>query len=93
MIYLFVLFVVLQVVDIYLTYRVLSCSGREENKVMAFLIAKLGLLPGLIIPKSVAVLIIGYVTFYAAPDWWIYALGALCTWYVGVSAYNKKQVD
>lgn len=49
---LLIAFAILQAADIYTTWRLVSTGGRELNKRMRYFINRLGLLPGLIVPKA-----------------------------------------
>lgn len=46
-----ILFALLQVADIFTTWKVLSQGGRELNPVMAWVMGRLGVLPGLVLAK------------------------------------------
>lgn len=51
--FLFVLIVVLQAADAYLTWRILGTGGRELNPVMRLLMDRIGIMPGLLVAKVV----------------------------------------
>jgi hypothetical protein len=57
--FLFGLVVFLQVVDAYLTWRVLGAGGRELNPVPRALIGQVGLLPGRLLAKVALAVITG----------------------------------
>jgi hypothetical protein len=48
---LFILILVLQVADVYLTCRILGSGGRELNPVMRFLMDRMGVMAGLVVAK------------------------------------------
>jgi len=82
-----VVFTILQVLDVWTTHRILSAGGRELNPVMDWLFKRLGVLPGLIIVKTVVVALI-----------WFYLIShpvfvaALCIFYVAVVIHNFKSI-
>lgn len=85
-----VLLVVLQYLDGWTTYKVLSKGGRELNPVVRWFINQFGLLNGLVLVKgSLAVALIA-ATFYGTMPWWV--LGVLCVLYVVVVAHNFKEL-
>ena len=79
------IFAALQACDIALTYRILAKGGRELNPVMAWLFARIGVVPGLIVSKAV---IIGLVGQYA--PWQVTA--GLCVLYAVVVGNNLYQL-
>lgn len=84
---LFGLLTALQLADVYTTRRILIAGGKELNPMMRWLIRKLGVMPGLIIPKAF-LLILAYIVLLPYP--WV--LGALCGLYVGVLVHNAKSL-
>ena len=56
---LFVLIVVLQVADAYLTSRILGAGGHELNPVMRLLMDRMGVMPGLVVAKVALSAMIG----------------------------------
>lgn len=94
------IFTVLQIADIVTTIKVLKRPDRKEgNKIMAWLMDKIGIVPTLIIPKTLAVLILGYAAYLypGLPDTtgtWPHILsGVLICWsgfYVLVVRNNKQ---
>ena len=67
MIYLFIIFCLLQCADIYTTWKALSSNvGHEANPVMAWLFSEVGLKAGLVIAK-IAICIGIY--FFAMQEW------------------------
>jgi len=66
-IYLFILFVMLQTLDIYTTWKALSTNvGHEANPVMAWLFSEIGLKAGFVVTKIV---ICGVVYYFITQDW------------------------
>ncbi len=87
MTYLFAFFILLQVGDVYTTNECLrSRKGREGNPVMAWVFSRIGVLPGIIIPKLVIVALIGAAVALHEMPWW--ALSGLCFAYVIVIINN-----
>lgn len=60
---LFVLVILLQAADAYLTWRILRGGGRELNPVMRYLIARLGVVPGLALAKTLLAFLTGLFLF------------------------------
>ena len=55
---LFAIFIILQVLDFWTTYKCLTMNkGHEGNPIVAFGISKIGLIPALAIYKSLAVIV------------------------------------
>ena len=65
---LFLFFVLLQLGDIYTTYRILKCGGRELNPVVAKLMDKIGRLNGLLAIKTPIILLVLLTTIYGFID-------------------------
>lgn len=57
---LFIIFGLIQVVDIYTTIKVLDIGGKEYNPIMRFLIEKFGKVKALIGSKIIILAILGY---------------------------------
>jgi hypothetical protein len=90
---LFALLVVLNIADAVLTVQVLGSGGRELNPIMTWVMKRFGVVPALILVKSVA-LAAFYVAF--AVEWrgWAYAhhlTAALCGLYGLVVCNNWRQ--
>lgn len=94
------IFTVLQIADIVTTIKVLKRPDRKEgNKIMAWLMDKIGIVPALIAGKVVALIVLGYAVylFPGLPDtsgYWPHILsGVLIGWsgfYVWVVRNNKQ---
>ena len=85
--YLVAVFVLLQIADIYTTNECLRTKkGREGNPAMAWLFARIGVLPGIIIPKLIIVTLIGVAVALDEMPWW--GLAGLCVTYVAVVVNN-----
>jgi len=57
------IFTVLQILDIWTTYTVITkCNGVEQNPIMDKIISWLGLLPALIVTKIIAVCLVIYIS-------------------------------
>jgi hypothetical protein len=50
---LLVLFIILQILDVYSTYICFSKGAREVNPIVRFVIQRLGFIPGLVILKGI----------------------------------------
>ncbi len=74
----------LQVADIYTTQRILKNGGREINPVMAKLFDKFGVMPSLIVTKSLLLAAV----FYAD----ILAIQVLCAIYSCVIIFNLRSL-
>lgn len=79
---LYVWLAALQAFDAWLTRRVLAEGGREPNLVMRWVMAKVGALPGLLLPKA---LVMGAL-LYTQPQAWV--IGLLVAGYMGVCLHN-----
>jgi len=92
MIYGFVLFIVLQVLDICTTYKALSLPNiYEKNPIMRWLMAKLGILTTLISTKTLVTFLIGYLsTNY--PNGIVYLLIIIDIGYLFVIGNNLKKI-
>lgn len=81
---LLIVFCVLQVLDTYMTYKLLASGvAHEANPVMAWFMEKIGTLSGMIVPKALLVVFLGV---FALPYPWL--LGILCVLYVWVVVHN-----
>lgn len=88
--FLFAALVVLQLADIATTFYIISRQiGREANPVMAWIIRKCGLAPGLLLPKA-AVLTALYLALleHSMPHWMLAGLIILYGWVI----YNNVGV-
>lgn len=87
--YLFIIFVVLQIVDAFTTYLCLQRPDRAEgNPAVKWIMDKLGVLPTLIMSKLTIIFVIAYVTFLLDVGWWIYAMFVLCAVYALIAVNN-----
>lgn len=72
-------FILSQAADVWTTARALnSGQGKEANPIMAWLIGKCGLYPGLIMPKAVVIGVIAAATvlYPAVMTWVVFAIAA-----------------
>lgn len=93
MIYLFVFLVGLNVVDIISTYIILKNGGREINFVIQKIMDKLGVLWGLILAKSCALILLFTVTFIVGIHWVLYIVYVtVIILYGGVVVHNLKNI-
>lgn len=83
-----ILLLTLQAADALTTYRLLSDGGRELNPLVAYLIAKLGLVPALLISKGAVVGLLLAFTLNA-PNWFPLIL---CALYTAVVFHNIKEL-
>jgi len=66
---LFILFLILSLADIVTTIKFLeSGKGREANKIMVWLMGKIGVVPALISTSLVAVVLLGCLTYFYPGD-------------------------
>ena len=85
---LFIAFVILQLADIYTTKTILNDGGRELNPLMAKAFEKFGVLPSLVVSKSVvAVLVYLYVQQHEV------VMALLVLFYLIVISNNFYQIN
>ena len=85
MIYLFILFCLLQCADIYTTWKALTTNvGHEANPIMAWLFSEIGLKAGLIVAK---IAICAVIYYFVTQDW---LLAILDIAYVEIISNNFK---
>lgn len=89
---LFIIFVILQALDIWSTYRALTNDCHEAKAAMAWMIAHLGLLPGLIISKLLEVAVVGVAAYLYPSVGMTVALGCICAYYIAVVVNNFRLV-
>jgi hypothetical protein len=90
---LFALVVVLQGIDAYSTWLILSKpGGKELNKIMSFLMEKIGILPALLLTKGVFCAVLSWVVYFYQTTWMIYLLIAIILGYSWVIWHNAKEV-
>jgi hypothetical protein len=88
---LLILILLLQVADIYTTLRVLSQGGRERNKLVKWLMDRIGVLPALLASK--AVVIAGLVFLYFGAYLIFYpVVGGLVCLYSWVVWRNYREI-
>jgi hypothetical protein len=85
-----ILFIALQIADIYTTLELLDRvkGAREQNKAMAMLFDEFGPLPTLLVTKGIAILLVAI--FLLDEAWWY--LAALDAFYVWVVLHNFRQL-
>jgi len=89
--YLLMAFIALQIADIWTTHKCLQRPDRKEaNKVIAWLMSKMGVLPALIALKVPIICAVGYVTLCLSVPWWPIALVMLCVFYAAVVVNNIR---
>ena len=71
---LLLIFVILQILDIYTTRKILLSGGRELNPVMNFIMLKLGVDPGLILAKVIIVVFVCSLILFVNIDHIIFGL-------------------
>lgn len=96
---LFIALAILQIPDTYTTYVIVHRQGgRERNPVMRWLIRQLGVLPGLIAGKALAVSLAGYALYAGVPllpYWGFFVVLGLLAALIGLYAwvvYNNYQI-
>ena len=90
--FLLIIFTLLQVADFYSTYVILKNGGRETNKPIIWMINKFGVVKGLVIVKGVAICVVWIVAYYLR-DLAIlpYFLGLANTLYCYIVLKNIRQ--
>jgi hypothetical protein len=91
MIWLFILFAALQVIDAYLTVRVLSQGGRELNPMIAWFMDKLGVIPALVVLKGIGIAVVAGLV-WSGNEYADEFLMVFCALYVGVAVWNYQQL-
>jgi nitrate/nitrite transporter NarK len=86
----FIVLAILQAADAWLTYRIIDAGGRELNPVMRFLIARLGLVPGLLLPK-VALLVL-LALFLPAHPVFMLLIDCLYAWVVAHNLLQSRKI-
>lgn len=85
--------IVLQALDAWTTYRILSAGGRELNRLMAGLFRRIGLVPGLILTKGGLAAMIAGLHFYGAwSGYGVAILAGICAWYCTIVLHNLRQM-
>lgn len=92
MIALVFLLIALNVADVHTTYKIISKGGIELNKVVKWLIDRLGLLKGLSASKIILLPLI-VIELYFEPRGFDYGVMSLvCAWYAWVVYHNIKEM-
>lgn len=78
------IFAALQAADIALTALVLRNGGRELNPIMHWFMDRLGMIPGLAVPKLFALAVVAWINI----DWFTIAA---CVLYAAVVTWNLKE--
>ncbi|MCR4304982.1 MAG: DUF5658 family protein [Gallionella sp.] len=78
---------ILQALDAWTTWRILSAGGRELNPVMRYAISEAGLIPALIAKGAVVVALAWY---FCLPYPWIMA--GLVAFYLGAVLFNLRSI-
>ncbi|MDR0458648.1 MAG: DUF5658 family protein [Burkholderiaceae bacterium] len=86
----FALLGLLQAGDVISTWLVMSAGGRELNRPMAALMAKIGVLPASILVKVVTFGVLALAVFWFLPGhpYWAWVIAALDVVYIGVLINN-----
>lgn len=77
----------LQALDAYTTWRILSAGGRELNPAMRYAIAQAGIIPALVAKGAIVVALAWY---FCLPYPWI--LGGLVVFYAGAVLFNFRSI-
>jgi hypothetical protein len=77
----------LQALDAWTTWRVLSAGGRELNPAMRYAIARAGTVPALAVKGTI---VVGLAWYFCMSEPWV--LGALVLIYIGVVLFNFRSV-
>jgi hypothetical protein len=88
--FLFVVLVILQGLDIWTTKTILDNGGKELNPVMRFLMEKIGVMKALFLMKIMLVIVVGYGVFTSTLS--LILLGLVCILYAIVVASNWKHL-
>jgi hypothetical protein len=88
---LFALFVILQFLDFWTTYNVItSGKGHEGNPIMAWIFAKIGIIEGFVFIKTVMLIIVGYIVYTVPVNASIFALTIFNVLYAYVVYQNYR---
>lgn len=91
MIALVVFLIALNAIDVYTTYKILKNGGSELNKVVKWLIDRLGLLKGLVASKVIIIPIIIAELYYEPASFDYVVMALVCGWYAWVVYHNIKE--
>lgn len=86
--FLYALFAVLQVADLTTTVIAIKKGGGEGNKILASLMNKVGVLPALLVVKTLLVAIVYLVVAYVSHPWAEALISAFIALYVWVVVNN-----
>ena len=78
---------ILQALDAWTTWRILSAGGRELNPAMRYAIAQAGLIPALVMKGAIVVALAWY---FCLPYPWI--LGGIVAFYVAAVLFNFRSI-
>ena len=93
MIYLFLLVLILNILDVYTTQRIIKSGGREIHPVVKKAIEYMGLITGLVVLKCGALAVLGVVTLIVGAHWLMYVLYVVIVLIYGfVVVHNFKQL-
>lgn len=87
------LFIALQLADIFLTKKILDAGGSEKMKIARTVMEKLGVLPGLILMKAVAIALVVYVSAIYHGALWYLVLCVFIALYIKVAIHNYRQLN
>ena len=85
----FILFILLQVADTWTTITALNMGGRELNPFMDWLFKKIGVVQGLLLVKSITVILFG---LYLYETWIMWAFVCLYIIIVGNNVYQVRKL-
>lgn len=92
MLYLIILFVLLQVLDAITTWKCLQLKGRyEANPVMSKLMSKIGVVKALVLAKSLVIALVTVLAYKGYIN--LSAMSAICMLYIAVVINNAKQAE
>lgn len=90
---LFAIIVILQGLDVYTTHQALAKAGNmEANKIMARLMSLLGVLPALILTKSIFCTVLVWAVLYVPSLYLSVALGVIAVGYSFVVINNFRRL-
>ena len=87
---LLIIFTVLQILDVYTTYKILSNGGRELNPLVRWVIEKVGLVLGISSLKVILVACLTVIWYNNMLPVWAMVVADVV--YAGVIAYNMKSI-
>ena len=86
------LFLLLQVADYWTTMRILKQGGHENNRVVAWIMQRLGVVAGLMLVKVFVMGVVAVVIYYLGGDYALPLLGAGCVLYAWIVLDNYRQI-